>query len=58
MITLLANHANGSFPDLRGVVSFVAHGSILSNDGVSGKTGAVHGDWGLGTGDWGLGTGD
>jgi len=42
MIALLAQHPNGSFSDFRAVVSFVFHGPILSNDGVSGKTEAVH----------------
>jgi len=41
LITLLAHHANGSFPDFQAIFAIVFHRSILSNDGVSGKAGAV-----------------
>ena len=38
---LLKDKAHGPFPDLRGIAFVFVHYSILSRNGVSGKSGAV-----------------
>ena len=39
---MLKDKAHCPFPDLRGIAFLIVHYSILSRNGVSGKSGAVH----------------
>jgi len=41
---MLKDKAHGPFPDLRGIAFVLVHCSILSRNGVSGKSGAIHFD--------------